>query len=460
MITDNEIKLLDNALRTALEAGAQKARLTLVWSRMDAYATLNGALDKVNRCQDRSLTACLFVDGRYGSFSTNRLEKDALNAFLQKAVATVRMLAPDPCRDLPDPSRTARDAVTGRELGLLDPVCGHLDADRKCGFALQAAVFPACGGRTLTTPAGKTCTLISEEGEYSDTLVDLILIDSNGLRCRHTESTFEYGVETTVQDSEGHKYSDYWWHSAPMLDQLELNVVGRTALERAAARIGPENPPCGKYRLVVDSECAAKLIDPLLKALSGYSLQQQNSFLPDSLGKRIFPEGFTLVDRARKPGESGSRLFDTEGVATRDGPIIADGVVREYFINTYMAGKMGMAPTVEDATRPQLLRYLSPALGECSGVLDRDEILRRVGDGILVTGFNGGNSNPSTGDFSYGIEGFRFADGKLLHPVREMLITGNFLTLWNGLLAAGEDARFCMSKLIPTLAFENVDFSS
>ena len=41
-----------------------------------------------------------------------------------------------------------------------------------------------------------------------------------------------------------------------------------------------------------------------------------------------------------------------------------------------------------------------------------------------------------------------------------MLITGNLLTLWNSLVAAGDDPRLCKSKLIPTLAFENVDFSA
>ncbi|MBP5795246.1 MAG: TldD/PmbA family protein, partial [Bacteroidales bacterium] len=92
--------------------------------------------------------------------------------------------------------------------------------------------------------------------------------------------------------------------------------------------------------------------------------------------------------------------------------------------------------------------------------LDRQRILEMCGSGILVTGFHGGNSNSSTGDFSYGIEGFAFKDGTIIHPVREMLITGNFLTLWNNLTAAGEDARSCMSKLIPTLAFSNVDFSA
>ncbi len=79
---------------------------------------------------------------------------------------------------------------------------------------------------------------------------------------------------------------------------------------------------------------------------------------------------------------------------------------------------------------------------------------------MLVTGFNGGNSNPTTGDFSFGIEGILFRDGKPLHPVREMLMTGNIITLWNNLLYAGNDPRPCMSKQIPTLAFGNVVLSA
>ena len=92
--------------------------------------------------------------------------------------------------------------------------------------------------------------------------------------------------------------------------------------------------------------------------------------------------------------------------------------------------------------------------------LDRDAIMALVGDGILVTGFNGGNSNSATGDFSFGVEGFLFRDGKIVHPVREMLITGNLLTLWGNLLAAGDDVRLCRSKIIPSLAFKDVDFSA
>ena len=96
-------------------------------------------------------------------------------------------------------------------------------------------------------------------------------------------------------------------------------------------------------------------------------------------------------------------------------------------------------------------------VGNCKTL---EDVLDVVQDGILVTGFNGGNSNPATGNFSYGIEGFLVRDGVIAHPVREMLITGNLIQLWNHLLLAADDARPCLSKLIPSLAFTDVDFSA
>ena len=88
------------------------------------------------------------------------------------------------------------------------------------------------------------------------------------------------------------------------------------------------------------------------------------------------------------------------------------------------------------------------------------DILRLCGGGIYVTGFNGGNCNPVTGDFSFGIEGFAFKQGKVVHPVKEMLITGNIMTLWNSLIAAGSDARPSSRWQVPSLAFDDVSFSA
>ena len=444
LLTKEEMALARHCLAYAQERGAQKVRITLTKSLLNLVGLLNGEVDKTAHALDRSLQLQLFVQERFGSFSSNRLDKADLEAFIREAVETVKMLEADACRDLPARERVAKDAVTGQELGLYDAEYETLTAEKRREMALRSMAWPQEG-------------LIAEEGEYSDSVFDSYTIDSQGLEARHTETSFEIGYESTVEDAEGNHFSSYWWDASPRLKNLGLEGCAARAYKRAMEQIGPKNVPSGQYTLILDSECASKVVTPLLNALGGYSLQQKNSFLSDSLDKQLFPEGLTILDMPRTKGDTGCRLFDSEGVATRERAIIDKGVVNTYFLNTYIAGKMGMEPTVEDATRVKVL-----PVGGCKTQAD---VLRKAGDGILVTGFNGGNSNSATGNFSYGIEGFLIKDGKrvhgkIVHPVREMLITGNFLTLWGNLLAAAEDARPCLSKLIPTLAFKDVDFSA
>lgn len=87
-------------------------------------------------------------------------------------------------------------------------------------------------------------------------------------------------------------------------------------------------------------------------------------------------------------------------------------------------------------------------------------ILDLCGSGILVTDFNGGNCNSATGDFSYGVSGFLFENGKITSPIDSMLITGNMTDLWSNLLAAGSDPVPGMSRQVPTLAFRDVTFNA
>ena len=303
--------------------------------------------------------------------------------------------------------------------------------------------------------------MISEECEYSESYEDNFTVDSNGFEGRHTESNFSMFAEVTIQDMEGNKYSGYWWDSSFRKEEADPSQCSRKALEKAVAQIGPKPRRSGRTRMVVDSSVASRLVAPVINALNSSSLQQRLSFLEGSLGKKLFSEGMTLMDLPRTPGKNGSRLYDSEGVATEDAPVIENGIVRRYFINTCNAAKLGMEPTVEDISRPCLMPFVKGKEldGEKNSVSLKD-ILQTCRNGILVTGFNGGNSNPVTGDFSFGIEGFAFSRGKITHPVREMLITGNLTELWNNLIAAGTDARPSSRWQIPSIAFEDVSFSA
>ena len=445
MITEQEINIARHCISYALANGADAVRVSLNDSTMDGCTLLNGVLDKVTHAADRSIYFYIFADNRYGTFSTNRLETEDLEKFIIQSITMVRMLGEDRYRSLPSPERTAKDAKTGRELGMYDSRYESSDRDTRLERAREMSIFSQI--------AGKEYTLISEECEYSESYDDNFVADSQGFEGRHTETCYSVFTEMTIQDKEGSKHSGFWWESSFDKDSVDLKGCAQRALDRAVRQIGPKKRRGGHYKMVVDTSVATKLISPVITALNAASIQQKMSFLDGTIGQQIFPEGMTLMDMARTPGKNGSRLYDTEGVATKDAPIIENGVVKQYFVNTYMAAKMGIEPTIEDISRPCLLPF-----GEKE--LSLKDLLELSGSGILVTGFNGGNCNPVTGDFSFGIEGFAFSRGKITHPVHEMLITGNILELWNNLTAVGSDARPCVRWQIGSLAFKNVSFSA
>ena len=453
MITDKEILLARHCISHALACGASAARVSLNKSLSDTCTILNGELDKLTHSADRSIYIYLFVEGRYGTFSTNRLEQADLEKFIADAIDMTRMLAEDEARSLPASERTAKDAMTGKELGLYDESIGTNDVDARISKALTLSRWNRYG----ETDGYR---IISEECEYSESYEDNYTADSQGFEGRHAETCFGTFAEVTIEDESGCKYSGYWWETSPHAEGLPDDCCTR-AHDRAVRQIGPKKRRSGTYKMVVDRTCATRLVSPVLTALNASSIQQKMSFLEGTQGRQVFPEQMSLMDLARTHGCSGARLYDSEGVATKDAPVIEKGVVKQYFVSTYMAAKTGLDATIEDISRPWLMPFIKGIdLSANEKEVSLEDILAHCSNGIYVTGFNGGNCNPVTGEYSFGIEGFAFSKGKITHPVREMLITGNLMELWGNLTAAGSDARKCSRWQIGSLAFENVSFSS
>ncbi|MGN1212261.1 MAG: TldD/PmbA family protein [Candidatus Cryptobacteroides sp.] len=455
-ITAQEMALTRECIQTGKRYGADQMRVSLNKSTLDSITVLNGEIDKVTRCSDRSLFFYIFAGGRYGTYSTNRFDPEDLDDFIRKAIANVALLSEDHCRKLPSPERTAQDAKEGTEAGLYDEKWHSITPEMKARYAIDGSIF-----MQESAKEHQGWSIISEECEYSDSVDDNYVVDSQGFEGRHTETSQSYWSEVTICDAEGRKYSGYWWESSAFMMKDIHEGCSRKALEQAVRQIGPKRKRSGKYTMIVDNNCSSRLISPIIGALNAGAIQQKSSFLEDSIGKKVFSENFTLRDLARTFGMPGARLFDTEGVATKDRDIILNGEVKCCFTNTYMAEKTGWEPNIEGISRPVVDAFIiDNGKKETDGEIDLERMLRTFGNGIYVTGFNGGNCNSTTGNFSYGVEGFAFRNGKIVSPVKEMVITGNMTLLWNSLAAAGNDAREGARWRIPTLAFEGVDFSA
>ena len=212
MITSEERNIARHCIEYAMRLGAEGIRLSLNKNEMDSCSMLNGELDKVSHSADRSIYIYLYVDGKYGTFSTNRLDEKEVENFISKAIVMVKMLGEDRCRRLPDPERTAKDACGGMELGLYDSHYEGCDSDSRLKKAEEMSII-----RSL--PEAEGYKVISEECEYAESLDDTILMDSQGFEGRHTETSFNCFSELTIQDSEGNRYSGYWWQASTNIDK-------------------------------------------------------------------------------------------------------------------------------------------------------------------------------------------------------------------------------------------------
>ena len=295
---------------------------------------------------------------------------------------------------------------------------------------------------------GKDERIISVTAAYYDGIDERLMVASNGFEGDRSSSQF--GIYTSVSVKSGDARPEGGWsESAICFDDLKKDEVGTTALKKALEKIGQEKLQSGKMTMIVENKQVGRLLSPLLSALSGSAIQQKNSFLIDKLGEKVVSEKLTITDDPFIVGGRGSDLFDSEGMATKVRSVFEKGILKTYYIDTYYGKKLDMKPTSSSSTN----------LVFETGNKDLDGLVASVKKGILVTGFNGGNCNGTTGDFSYGIDGFLIENGEIVKPVSEMNITGNMKQLWANIGEIGNDVNKNSSLLAPSVLFEGVDFS-
>lgn len=437
MITSENKKLARWAMEYALKNGCQASRVTLYNGSSSSFDVRDMKIDRLHQASENSLVVHLFVDGRYGSYSTNRLDKKELEKFIKDGITATRYLAEDKARALPDASLYYTGG--GADLQLFDNRFDAIQPDDKVALAMQVC----------DEMMGKDERIISATSSYSDEKDFKYMVASNGFEGETSGSSFSLVGSISVKGEGEARPESYWYETSLYYDELPKNGIGTKALERVLRKLGQKKVASGNYPMIVDNMNSVRLLSPVIDALYGSSIQQKNSFLLDKLNQKVVGDKVTLIDEPHLTKASGARYFDGEGVATKRLPVIEKGVLKTYYIDTYTANKMGVQQTIAS---PSLL-----TLG--LGNKDTEGLIASVDKGIFVTGFNGGNCNSTTGDFSYGVEGFLIEKGKLTQPISEMNATGNMLTLWSNLVEAGNDPRLSSSWRIPSLLFDGVDFS-
>lgn len=425
-------------LDAARKAGAEAADALVIETAAQSIEIRHGRLEEAQRADSTEIGLRVLIGRRQACVSSSDTSDRTLAAMAERAVAMAREAPEDPYAGLADPSQltTVRD---GTGLDLADPGADPSPADLDAmARAAEAAAMAAKGVVQVEAGAGQTRR-------------QAFIAATNGFAGGYERSSVSVSAVAFVGEGTGME-RDWAGEGRIYLSDLpDPTSVGTLAAERALSRLGARKTPTGAFPVLFDERVASGLIGHLLSAANGQAIARGASWLRDALGAQVLPKGLDVVDDPLRPRAGSSRPFDAEGLPARRRAIVADGILTGWTLDLATARRLGMDSTGSAARGPSAPP--SPATSNIDltqGSATRDDLLRDMGTGLLVTGFLGASINPTTGDYSRGASGFWVEGGQIAYPVNECTIAGNLRDMLRGIVPAN-DARMHLSTRVPSL---------
>lgn len=422
MEKDAELRqLIQNTLAAAVELGASAAEVAVNASQGITVDVRLGEVETVEQSCGRGLTVNVYFGQCSGSASTSDFRAETLRLAVEKASYIARYTEADPYAGLADAGLMAYDY---QDLDLDHPWVVTVDEAIKLGKECEAAGLSY--DQRVTNSDGANVSSVRGIMGYGNThgFVGFCPTTVHSIACgliAEQQVAMQRDGDFTVARNAA--------------ELLPATIVGQNAAKKTAARLGARHLTTRKTPVIFDPQMARSLIGDFIDAVSGRNLYNQTTFLVNSLGKKIFSDHLTIVERPHLPGALGSSAFDAEGVRTCDRYLVKHGVLEGYVLNSYAARKLNLTTTANAGG----IHNLEVNSQHRYSLV---ELLRLMDKGLLVTELLGQGVNLITGDYSRGAFGFWVENGEIQYPVEGIAIAGNLRDLFLGISAIANDIDY------------------
>ncbi len=409
--------MVARALDAARKLGATQADASVSYGHGLTVNVRESQPEAVEFQTDRDLSISVYFGKRSGSASTSDWSEQSLTQAVEAACAIAKATSEDPCSGLADADRMA---TAFPDLDLNHPWA--LSAEEAIELARTAEASALALDKRLTRSEGATVDTRHGVSLYANT---------HGFLGERRGASHSIGVAVIAEDESGMQRDDWFTSSRRWQDLEPVESVGRKAGERALARLGSRKLPTRTAPVLFPAEVARGLFGHFVGAISGGALYRRASFLLDHAGKQVFAPQVRVEQQPFIPRAVGSATFDQEGVATQERVLVDAGVLQGYVLGSYSARKLGLASTGNAGGVYNLVVR--------SGSKSYDELVREMGEGLIVIELLGQGVNTVTGDYSRGAAGFWVENGAIAYPVQELTIAGNLRDMFLGIREIGTD---------------------
>jgi PmbA protein len=234
-------------------------------------------------------------------------------------------------------------------------------------------------------------------------------------------------VELSIRAFSEREASGHGVECSSTLKDFKPSRAGAKAGEIAKLAKKPKIGDEGAYNVVFDPLIFGSVLGVWAGMASAFNVMIQMSVFVDKLGKKVAPEVVTLKDNPAAYSMA-QRVFDDEGVPTKENVFIDHGVLKTYLHNTSTA-KLFKAKTTGNAG----LVAPNPWNVEMEpGDMSKEELFKEANNGLYLTNtWYTRFQNYARGDFSTiprdGI--FLLEKGEIKQSLKDLRISDNVLTM-------------------------------
>jgi TldD protein len=220
-------------------------------------------------------------------------------------------------------------------------------------------------------------------------------------------------------------------------------ATAQIAARRAVTMLESIPAPAGEMTVVLAPGMGGVLFHEAVgHPLEADAVDKEASVYRGLLGTRCASELINGVDDATVPNGWGSYDFDDEGSPGERTVLFTDGVLRSFLYDRLRADKDGVPSTGngrrESYAHAPVSRMTNTYI--LDGEADPADVLASTDAGVYVTSLGGGQVNPATGDFVFGVsEGFLIEGGKATTPVRGANLIGRATDVMSAVDAVAND---------------------
>ncbi len=195
-------------------------------------------------------------------------------------------------------------------------------------------------------------------------------------------------------------------------------------------------------------------------SINSENVQKKKSIFTGKLNSLVADKKLTIIDNGTEKGLVNTRSFDDEGIPTQKTPVIQNGVLKNFFYNTYTANKENKKST-GNAIRSinSVPRISSTNLIIQPGTKSKEQLISSIDKGILVKSILGSHTmNEQTGNFSLGVtEGQYIEKGEIKHSVKDTMVSGNFYDLIKKIESIGKELKhYSGGYYMPSILFPKI----